>query len=77
MYGNDSAFPWSVGNWGHCGPEMREGVTKREFFAGLICACACANPEIEAFAEPVRIVADSVAIADELIRQLNEREDND
>jgi hypothetical protein len=51
------------------------GLTKREFFAGLICACACANPEIEAFAEPVRIVADSVAIADELIRQLNERED--
>lgn len=53
------------------------GLTKRELFAGLICACACANPEIEAFAEPVRIVivADSVAIADELIRQLNERED--
>lgn len=49
------------------------GLTKREFFAGLICACACANPEIESSAE--RIVADSVAVADELINRLNKQED--
>ena len=31
--GNDSAFPWVAGNWDHCGPEIREGVTNNRMCA--------------------------------------------
>ena len=73
MDGNDSAFPWTAGNWDHCGPEMREGVTKRELFAALICAGIQANPEgsgsFDAYAR------DSVKQADALIEALSKKAD--
>jgi len=53
---------------------MREGVTKRELFAALICAGIQANPEgIGSFDAHAR---DSVKQADALIDALNKREDN-
>ena len=68
----ESAFPWVVGNWDHCGPEMREGVTKRELFAALICAGIQANPEGNGlFADYAR---DAVMQADALIEALYEKE---
>lgn len=75
MYGHDSAFPWSIGYLDNCAPAMREGVTKRELFAALICAGIQANPEgIGSFDAHAR---DSVKQADALIDALNKREDND
>lgn len=69
MYGNDSVFPLSIGNLDNCAPEMREGVTKRELFAALICAGIQANPEgsgsFDAYAR------DSVKQADALIEALS------
>jgi len=53
---------------------MREGVTKRELFAALICAGIQANPEGSgSFDAHAR---DSVKQADALIDALNKREDN-
>jgi len=69
MYGNESAFPWSIGNLDDCAPGVYEGVTKRELFAALICAGIQANPEgsgsFDAYAR------DSVKQADALIKALN------
>ena len=67
----ESAFPWVVGNWDHCGPEMREGVTKRELFAALICAGLSARPECTNIA---LMAKDAIRQADALIDALNEKE---
>ena len=72
MDGNDSAFPWTAGNWDHCAPEMREGVTKRELFAAIICAGLSACPDSSADIEVVTNGA--VLHADALIKALNEKE---
>ena len=71
MDGNDSAFPWTAGNWDHCGPEMREGVTKRELFAALICAGLSARPECTNIA---LVAKGAIRQADALIDALNEKE---
>ena len=81
MDGNDSAFPWTAGNWDHCGPEMREGVTKRELFAALICAGIQANPEAIGAWGPAlggsfdAYARDSVKQADALIEALSKKAD--
>ncbi len=67
----ESAFPWVVGNWDHCGPEMREGVTKRELFAALICAGLSARPECTNIA---LVAKGAIRQADALIDALNEKE---
>ena len=67
----ESAFPWVVGNWDHCGPEMREGVTKRELFAALICAGLSACPECTNIA---LVAKGAIRQADALIDALNEKE---
>jgi len=67
----ESAFPWVVGNWDHCGPEMREGVTKRELFAALICAGLSASPECTNIA---LVAKGAIRQADALIDALNEKE---
>ena len=67
----ESAFPWVVGNWDHCGPEMREGVTKRELFAALICAGLSARPECTNIA---LVAKGAIRQADALIAALNEKE---
>ena len=71
----ESAFPWVVGNWDHCGPEMREGVTKRELFAAMFCAAAIANPDITC--PEGTIVSDSITVADRLINALNEQDEDE
>ena len=74
MYGNDSAFPWSIGKLDNCMPDIRVGVTKRELFAALICAGIQANPEgsgsFDAYAR------ESVKQADALIEALNAKEES-
>jgi len=69
---NESAFPWSVGDWSQYEPEMREGLTKRELFAALICAGMSGDPQRacsnQTYAE------DAVAIADALIEALSKKE---
>lgn len=42
---NESAFPWSTGDWNHCEPEMCEGMTKREYMAAEICAKNAAHSD--------------------------------
>lgn len=81
MYGNDSAFPWSIGYLDNCAPAMREGVTKRELFAALICAGLIANPDCstemrEGVTNMARVAEGAVDMADALIDALNKREDN-
>ena len=81
MYKHDSAFPWSIGYLDNCAPAMREGVTKRELFAALICAGLIANPDCstemrEGVTNMARVAEGAVDMADALIDALNKREDN-
>mgnify|MGYP000934403694 CR=1 FL=1 len=73
MDGNDSAFPWSIGNLDHWAPEMREGMTKRELFAALICAGLTANPDCSTDMDYV--AKGVVEMADALIDALSKKED--
>ena len=68
----ESEFTWNLGDWKYYLPEMREGVTKRELFAALICAGLSACPECT----NIDLVAKgAVRQADALIAALNEKED--
>ena len=67
----ESAFPWVIGKWTDYEPEMREGVTKRELFAALICAGLSARPECTNIA---LVAKGAIRQADALIDALNEKE---
>lgn len=69
MDGNDSAFPWTIGNLDNCAPGVYEGVTKRELFAALICAGIIANPDCST--DMARVAEGAVDMADTLIDTLN------
>jgi len=67
----ESAFPWVIGKWTDYEPEMREGMTKRELFAALICAGLSACPECTNIA---LVAKGAVNQADALIAALNNTE---
>jgi hypothetical protein len=68
----DQAFPWVTGDWSQYEPEMREGLSKRELFAAMMCAGDAANLNCQMTHE--KRAEWSVTQADALIAALNKEE---
>lgn len=68
----ETAFPVTIsidGNWDKEPPKHLNGLTKREYFAGLAMQGLCADPNPEL--KPKVVAEMAVRYADALINELN------
>lgn len=63
--GSDNAFPLDYGQG-----TREQGLSKREYFAGLAMQGILANPSITGASDDT-VVRDAVTMADKLLKQLN------
>ncbi len=62
--GKQPAYPTSNSDRG-----IEQGLTKREYFAGLAMQGICSNPSLESYSLQEKVQS-SIAWADELLKQL-------
>ncbi len=68
---HESAFPWICGDWSGYEANMREGLTKRELFAALICATGTLTQDASMMRHRAEL---AVKQADALIAALSQEE---